>query len=240
MIKLLINEYYRWSTIDIIHLLLSLFVIVLAHVVFLEPITMTISASLLVLTYFFTKVHSRFAYTLNVFSTASLGVLFIAINMVVTGYLMLFMLVPLALYFAWYIYHYQIYPEDFTSQIHNNGFLNTKYSIITCLLLCLFIGGGGFILGLTGLSVYPFIDLGIITLFLASISLIYHGKYEHTITYSIYDGLNLLVWVLMWMHFGVGVSMILVTLIVFGRSRLLLVWWVLKTLKSPPKKKKKK
>ncbi len=234
MIKLLINEYYRWGTVDIVHLLLTISVVVLSHVVFAEPTLMTVSAIMLALTYFFIKVKSRFSYVLNIASTATLGYLFITSGAIITGVSLLAIMVPIGIVLTWYIYRHQIYPSDYAARITNAGFLSIRHSMLIIGMITLFTVGGGYLVGFFGLSIYPFLDVGIITMFLTSITLVYFSKYEHTITYTIFDTLNLLFWLLVFINTGVGISMIIVTLLVFGRSRLLLIWWIAKTFKVIP------
>lgn len=231
MIRLLLNEYYKWSTLDIFHATIGMCTVVLSMVVFTEPAIMTLTAILMTLTYFFIKVKSRFAYALNALTTVSIGYLLVSLGISISGYVYLIFLTPVAMFFAWYIYANQIYPEDYEDHITNGGFLSNKSFMIYIIIMALVIGGVGYLSMLYSVTIYPFLDISIVTLFITSISLVYMSKYEHTITYTIMDMLNLLMWVITFMSMGIGFSMIIVTLLTFGRSRLLLVWWVAKTFK---------
>ena len=231
MIRFLLNEYRKWTTLEVLHLTISICVTILASVVFNEPMIMSASAIALAFTFFYIKIHSRLAYLMNSISVLLYGLMLINVGIIASGSAYLVVMFPASILITLYIYINRIYPEDYDNKISNGELMSNATSGIYLTAVAIIILGVGNYLSKNQLSHFPYIDISIFMAYLSSIVLVYFSKFEHIIAHVIADTLTVILWLLMFINYDIGISMLIVSLIVYGRSRLLLVWWVAKTFK---------
>lgn len=231
MSKFLLNEYYRWSHWNIIHMVLCLGVIYLAHVVLAEPIIMTITASLMTITFFLIKVKSRLSYAANCVAVGSYAYMLYGIGLYASAVIFGGVLFPLSIAVAAYIYLKNVYVEDHLSRMKSLGFLHDRDFFILFIGFLIYSILGFGILTTLGIGTYPLLDVLHSGFYLLSILLAHRARYEYNIAAILSDMITLALWFTIFISMGYGFSLIVTLLVSFGASRLLLVWWIDKSFR---------
>lgn len=226
MTNFLLREYYRWSTVNILHLFISWGVLVLSYVVLGEPLIMIVSAASMILTYFLTVSRSRFSYLSNCFSTAIYSYMTYHVGLYATSLMFTVVMLPIAIGVAVYVFYNKIYMQDFEKIITSRGTLSTLHFLSILGIFVVYIGTGLFVFGYYGLGIVNLLDLMYSFMFPISVALAYYSRYEFKITNGMSDSLALMIWGTIFLTYDFGFSMILATLIGFSSTRLVLVWWV--------------